>query len=135
MQELHNSKFQRIIFDEETGIMDETWKPETKNMDDEEFKNEIGHQLDATLDVKPRLVITNTLEMLYVISIEMQEWMNSVIFPQYMKVGIEKVAILLSEQIIAQLAVEQTMEEEQGSQFEFSYFSNLEEAQAWLLES
>lgn len=132
METLYDSEFQTISFDQETCILHERWKPETEKMNDTIFKTEMLNQLKAAKTAHPQSVITDTLQMNYVISVKMQEWMNITIFPEFIQSGITKIAILLTEELITQLSVEQTMEEEEGSKFSVLYFSDKKEAEKWL---
>jgi hypothetical protein len=47
--------------------------------------------------------------------------------------GLRKYAIIVSQEMVAQLSIEQTMEESQASNFQVRYFDDSEEAMRWLI--
>lgn len=132
MEKIHESKFQQIMYDAETGILTEVWLPETAEMEDEDFQTEMKQQVFAVRSKQPKGVLTESLQMRYAISIDMQEWLNSEIFPQFIAIGVIKIAMLLPEEIIAQLSIEQSMDESEGSKFQVQYFSEKDKAMEWL---
>ncbi len=133
MKKIHDSAFQSIEYDASKGVLYETWKPETSKMNDKDFKKEMLAQLNAVKFIKPKGVITNTFNLNYAIHPDIQDWMNEEIFPHFITAGVKKVAFLLSEVLITQLAVQQTMNETTGKKFILNYFSNIDEAEKWLL--
>lgn len=133
MKTLHDSEFQRIEFDEKSGILYEIWKIKSEDMTPLDFQNEMQQQVQAARQAKSRAALTDTLDMRFPIVPEMQEWLNENIFPQFIELGMKRIAFLMSREMITQLSVEQTMEEETGSQFEMRYFSDQQEAERWLV--
>ena len=72
----------------------------------------------------------------FTISPEIQKWIDEKIFPRYIKAGVKKFAYIMSSDMVAQLSIEQTMEEQQASQgFQTNYFDNEADARKWLLDS
>ncbi|HAI77152.1 MAG TPA: hypothetical protein DCM08_12985, partial [Microscillaceae bacterium] len=65
--------------------------------------------------------------------VNLQSWVDQEIFPQFVQAGLRKYAIIVSQEMVAQLSIEQTMEESQASNFQVRYFDDSEEAMRWLI--
>ena len=64
---------------------------------------------------------------------EDQEWVNTDWLPRAIEAGYRKVAIIVPEDIFSQIAVDDIMEKaREEAPVEDHYFTNLEEAKAWL---
>ncbi|PIY12616.1 MAG: hypothetical protein COZ18_01630 [Flexibacter sp. CG_4_10_14_3_um_filter_32_15] len=85
------------------------------------------------LDQKTEKVLGNIKELGFVVSPEAQEWMNEHIFAPAMEVGFSKLAVVMSTEFLAQLSIEQVMEEEVGQQITTKYFDEIEEAREWIM--
>jgi len=64
----------------------------------------------------------------------MQTWVETEIFPRLIASGMKKFAVILPADILKQMALEQTMEEEKSGAFQSQYFSNMEDAKKWALK-
>jgi hypothetical protein len=102
-------------------------------MTEEEYKQEFLNYLDIILKVRPKKIIPDTRNMFFPIAPELQEWTNQTIFPPSLEMGLNKAAFVISQEMIAQLSIEQTMEEHEGVKFITRYFDNKEEAKEWIL--
>ncbi len=131
--EVYNSNYLHLSFFPEHDLIEWTWKPTTKNMTEEEYKQEFLNYLDIILRLRPKRLLADTKDMFMPISPELQEWTNQTIFPPALEMGLNKVAFVISQELIAQLSIEQTMEESEGSKFITRYFDNKDEAKQWIL--
>lgn len=132
---LHESKFSRLDFYPADSLIELTWLPGTSNMSEEDYKAEALIYLNNVLAMKPVRNITNMQQMHFVFIPEIQIWTNEVIFIPILKVGLNKVAIVVSNDLYLAVSTEQTMEEAQGMKFMTKYFNDRESANAWILES
>ena len=129
--ELYKSKFIEISFDGAKKNIINKWFSITEQMSDEEYKAEMLKFVDLAKENKPTYHLINSLEFRYAITIEMQEWTNVTIFPQLIEVGVKKIAFLVSSEIVAQMAIEQTLDESNASAFQVKYFDKEADACAW----
>lgn len=131
--EVYNSKYLHLAFSAEQELIEMTWLPSTDEMTEEEYKQEFINFIDIILKIRPRKAINNTKNMFFPIVPELQEWTNQVVFPPSLEMGLNKVAFVVSQEMIPQLSIEQTMEEHEGMKFVTGYFENKEEAKKWIL--
>ena len=102
-------------------------------MTTEENKFEMEQYTKMVEKYKPTKALIDTLQFGFIIAPKVQEWTNENLFPRILALGVKRVAILLPEEIVLQLALEQVMTESLGIEFETKYFSNEAEARSWLL--
>jgi len=132
MKEIHHSEFIKIEFDEEQSLFDFEFH-DLQDWSDEEFKEELEIQAKLAEAYHPKYFLFHSQNFNYTITPILQEWVDQTIFPRFVKAGVQKFAYILSSDIIAQLSIEQAMEEEVGLQsFETMYFSHVKEAKKWL---
>ena len=105
----------------------------TENMNADDFKREMLIFVEKCEQYKPKRELVYLLDMKYGIVPQDQEWMNINVFPKYKNI-IKRMAFLMPTDLLAQMSVEQTMEEETGQGFTQAYFDNEEEARKWLME-
>ncbi|WP_338814889.1 hypothetical protein V9L05_06780 [Bernardetia sp. Wsw4-3y2] len=130
---LYQSNYLQIDAFDEQKLLELTWLPATANMTSEEYKNEHVELLKFILEQKIEKVLGNTKELYFVVNPKVQEWMNENIFVPAMEVGFSKLAVVMSTEFFAQLAIEQVMEEEVGQQIMTKYFDDIEEAREWIV--
>ena len=63
----------------------------------------------------------------------MQDWSVEHVFQKFVEIGVTKLAMLLSADMISQLSLEQFTEEGEQTGFVTNYFDNQEQGQKWLL--
>ena len=123
-----------LYFDEDRTYFIERWKPATKDATDQDYIDFQLQKVEIARKCSPRLFLCDTKNLFYTITIEMQAWTDEHVTRFWDDTPLEKVAFLLSEEMIAQLALELTMEES-THKYVFSYFRNEEEAVAWLFKT
>lgn len=133
MEILHQSKYVEILYDASKSLIVDKFLSTTKDMTDEQFKEEMYVFVEICEKYLPKSELVHLLDMQYPIAPDMQEWMNTEIFPRYENI-IKRMAFLLPTDLIPALAVEQTMDEEVGQRFVQAYFDEEQKAIDWLLE-
>jgi len=131
---LYSSNFVEISLSDNNLVITNEWFKTTASMFDEQYKAEMLKFIEFVVLHKPKYHLIKSIDFLYIITIEMQEWTNNTIFPQLINAGIKKIAFLVSSEIISQLSIEQTLEENNASAFAIKYFDSENEAKKWLLE-
>lgn len=129
---LYDSEYQEIHLDQKNGILKNSWKQLSDQMEDEDYKKELLNLKIFVEKYRPEKQLINTKEFGYTIGPQMQQWTDDHINEPHLKFGVQKAAFIMSEEIFAQVSVEQTMEELQGLNFEIRYFKDENEAISWL---
>jgi len=132
MEMLKRDDFISIGVDLEKSMLYAKWLPMSKDISEEYFKdtNWLYVQLCEHHELSSFLLDTTSFG--FTISPTVQIWVAENILPKLSKGGMKKVAFLVSTDFIAQLSIEQTMEEK-VLDFLVSYFDQQSEALAWLL--
>jgi len=131
--ELYKSKFVEISLSDNNQVIINDWFKTTAEMTDEQYKTDMLKFAELVSLRKPKFHLIKSIDFLYAITVEMQDWTNTTIFPKLAEAGIKKIAFLVSAEMIAQLSIEQTLEESNASAFAVKYFDVEEDAKKWLL--
>lgn len=131
--QVYSSPFQTIHYLAEKGILQKEWYDTTEQMSVGDFKVEVLKIAEMAAQYKPAFFHDNTQAFAFPIDPDLQSWVDQEIFPQFIQAGLRKYAIIVSKEMVAQLSIEQTMEESQAAHFQVRYFDNGEEAMQWLL--
>lgn len=129
---IYESNYLQIDSVDEQHLLELTWLPATTDMTSEEYKDEHINLLKFMLEQKTKRVLGNIKQLGFVVSPEVQEWMNENIFAPVIEKGFNKLAIVMSTEFLAQLSIEQAMEEEVGQKIITKYFDDKEEAREWI---
>ncbi|WP_281612521.1 hypothetical protein [Flammeovirga sp. SubArs3] len=114
------------------------WKDAGSEMNDEEFMDHISSfaKLVETDGVNNRIsgFVVDTRAYHYVMNLDVQKWHDDVIVPKYIASGITKIAFCLSGDLIRDLSIEQTFDEDkaQSGEIQIQYFQELRKATAWV---
>ncbi|TAF65704.1 MAG: hypothetical protein EAZ55_08040 [Cytophagales bacterium] len=110
------------------------WKADSSLMGVEEFKAQINLEKEAFVQYKPSFVLGQTQAMAYTISPEEQNWHNELIMPTFASIGLKKLAVVVSNDIFAQVSIQQALEEGETTEqngFKTRYFENETDALTW----
>jgi hypothetical protein len=127
----YQSQYLTIEFNAEQKYQTNTWHPATATLNEEQFKLEVGEQTKAALTNKPSAFLTDARAFLFPIHPQLQDWVNNVIFADMRKAGVEKLAILISSDLIAQLGIEQLVDDDPVKGFVTQYFDDPQTAVEW----
>lgn len=133
---IYESDYKIVHYDEGVSLMHIDWTPETINLNDETYRREASLLLDMVKKYRPKYFISDTRKFNFLITPETQEWLAVNILSQLSDYGIEKFAACTSEDMVAQLSIEQTFKETENTKMGYrtGYFANTEDARKWLLE-
>lgn len=129
----YTSTFQDIHIDESLKLLQKKWTGATADMSEETFKSEVEKIAQLAEQYHIEKFHDDTTNFYFVIMPRLQTWVNEQIFPRFINAGLRKYAIVVSEEMIAQLSIEQTMEEDNTNNFQVCYFDSAEKAKKWLL--
>jgi hypothetical protein len=131
MEKLYESEFKVTLYEPENSLIINNWKDE-KEMTDEDFKEEIISWVELVEKYNPENLIADTRKFNYTVSVELQEWNEKKVFPRLANAGVKKFAVIESEELVAQLSLEQTMDVA-GDVMQHQFFTSQDEARAWML--
>jgi hypothetical protein len=132
MKTILSNDFIDVNYDEAHQLIVAVWKPASERMTDEDFKYINYTYLKTSQENKVHIIEIDTRNMRFAIHPDLQAWVAENIVVPMVGNGAQKLAIIVSEDLIVQLSIEQTMEETE-SIFQTRYFSNQESARKWLL--
>jgi len=132
MQTLFDNAFETVNFYEELSLFEAIWKPESANMEDIDYQNEVNAQFAFIATKKIKNILFDTCHFHFVIGVETQEWNNEILIKNFLEAGVKKVAVVLSPDIFSQVSVQQTIKEYKNVSFQTNYFKSNEDAKAWL---
>ena len=101
-------------------------------VDEDLYKKEALLWAEIYPKYKPKLQLLDMTENHYVISSELQKWLNINVLAPALKSGLENVAFVVSPTLFAKLSHEVVMEEKTGKNFNIKYFENNDKALEWL---
>lgn len=130
----YNSGFIYSEFLEDDKIVSVDWLPSTDSLKEEGFKKEALDNLEFILSCQPKKILSNTLDLKFYVHPELQIWFNQNVLAKELEIGVQKIAIVVSPDLITQLSVEQTMGEKVGEKFTTRFFDNKDEAKEWLVQ-
>ncbi len=134
MQNLHESSCFSIFFDSESKLFHYVFNAQTEFMTADGYIDELKTFIQLIEEHKPIKVLGDMIDFKFMITPDIQAWVAEHLFTVYEEIGFQKIAILLSEEFIAGLSIEQTMDEGNQNSFQTSYFDNAEDAMKWLQE-
>ncbi len=132
MVEIHRSKYFQIEWNQSKDLFHYVFNQQTAHMTATEYINELKIFIKLVKQHRPKYVLGDMIEFGFVITPDIQEWINENLFTVYQEIGFKKIAILLSKEFIASLSIEQTMDEDSSKSFKTAFFDNAKTAQAWL---
>ncbi len=134
-RELKKTEYVTHYGDLEISLLEQIWENEEENMTEEDYKNDMKNYLYLVTIYNFKLNLINTKFFAYFINPEVQEWVDENIFTITKNI-VEKIAFVVPTNIVAQISIEQTMEEANGLGYKkVAYFDTNEEARFWLLEN
>lgn len=109
------------------------WMKSTRNMEEGDFKKAMLAHLSMVLKYSPTKILVDVREMYFLILPELQLWADENVLAKTLEAGLIRDAFLVSDDLIAQISVDQTMSLEAGNKKQIRYFSDEKLALDWLL--
>jgi hypothetical protein len=125
MKQLYQNHLVEISLDETYGIIEMAWLPEATHMSDNDFKQVFTHYAELTEQYHPSFNLTYSKGGNYIILPHL---------PRTYQAGVAFRAIVVVEDILAQVAAEQTLDEANARMTTTRFFSNREQARKWLIK-
>ncbi len=132
MEKLYESEFVSHFMVNKEGILKSVWKDYTAQMNAEQFVAECKEQIHLFASNNASKLYSDSRSFNYPISPDQQAWLDNELLPQLIASGITKWALIYPEEFIAQLSVNQLLEEENSQTVNINFFSSTNEAEEWL---
>ncbi len=104
----------------------------TGEIEEEEYKELMLKWAREIELFKPTYQLVNYFNFYRPIPQHLQLWINENLIGPAFRVGMKKVAFIISRDFYVQVSLEQTMQEKEGKKLELKYFDNEKDAEHWL---
>ncbi len=132
MGTIYKSEFLLLEFDQSRKILESSWLEKNDKMTEEQMKKEIETVAALIKKHKPLFILTNDRNRTYIYTVELQNWVAQILSNACIEAGIKKFAVMLPEEIVAQISTEQTADEVKNLPYELQLFTEEQEAIEWL---
>lgn len=133
MEKVYESEHTVIHFDKDHRLF-EVERNVPEKVSDKEFQNDFLGWLDAILKHRPQRQLIDNRNYHYTILPEMQNWVNINVLKPSFEAGLTNVAFVVPADIFSEVSISQTMEEQEGKNFNLRYFEDYEQAKEWLIK-
>ena len=137
-KEILRSRFVRIMFNEESRIYTSTYLPETDQMTDTQWKDQMLELQSIIEQILPIAIIDDNRERLYAYPPEMQLWTLNLFVESWNRIGLKKYVQILPVEILGKLTAHQIEEfatNDFEMDFEYKFVSDYQGATDWVKES
>lgn len=131
--EKYKSDFQEIEWNKSSEIIKSSWNTPI-NLSEALYRKELDEYFRVIEEEAPKLILVDAVKAYYNILPETQEWINERNVVIHQKIGLKKMAFIVSSDIFSQLSFEQALEDisSKGELFKLQYFDDEEKATNWL---
>jgi len=133
--ETPSNNFIKLIHYPDLNAVECLWLEDTKIMTDKQYREYVLEFAEFIKKKRPKNVIVNTKKFDFIINVTTQTWLIENLYPVYAELQIEKHAIICSTDFVAEISIEQVLEEEVTHPFENAYFEDLEKAKEWIAKT
>jgi hypothetical protein len=127
------AKFSITYFDDECSLLEHIWQNRQAEMLLPEFKADLLAYANLVETYQAQKILVDATFINFTIMPDIQEWVDEHISKKVNKIA-QKIAFVLPTDFFIQIAIEQTVSETEGSQFEEShFFDEVNTALKWLL--
>jgi hypothetical protein len=131
---LYDNNYVHFAYEAETSFLLHKWKAKTELASWQDIKAVFNEYIEILKVKSPKFFFVNLKEFRYIITPEQQEWVDKNIHPLVLNEGKNRIAMLTSTDLFAQVSTEQLVGEEHGKKLNVKFFDDEEKAKKWLLE-
>lgn len=131
---LYESEYLTIEYFPEKSLIISTWSINSVGLNQMLLKSELTKRLKYIEKLAPKNLLVNSKYFFYRVPTSIQNWMNNEVLKRYFEAGIEKMAFIISEDVVAQISIEQAIQEDDTDLYEIKYFDDIKSAKQWLLD-
>jgi len=96
------------------------------------YEREIVRFFETIKKNAPQFILMNAQQAKYIVDPPTQHWINENYAPIYIEIHLQKMAMIVSEDLFAQVSFEQALDDIDSKAFSVQYFKNEEEALQWI---
>ena len=131
--EIYNDKYRKVNFEPENKILYIEWFRTTEDLTEEEYKEESLAIPGFAKEKEADKILINAVNSLFIVTPEIQDWVNKNIVHKYLEAGVLKLAILLPTELFTQISIEQIVDDSIAvAQKRIQYFGDEAAARQWL---
>ena len=127
----YKSKFQSIEYNAEKKLVIQKWTSESKNLNEERFKEEMFKLKEFFENKQPEKVFIDHRDFKYPVVPALQEWINNNVNTKLAELK-TKTAFLVSSDLFTSVSVQQTLDEASGKEMTKKFFEDENKAKKWL---
>lgn len=133
MENLYQDNYLEITYEQEKKQIVSKWfLPFSAK--DEDFKQRMLIFADWVEKKNPECVYTDVSATHYILVPEIQDWVNGFLPKIYKQVGLKKLAVLANKDFLTQMALEQSIKDDEEAAYITQYFDNESDVNTWLEE-
>lgn len=132
MESIYDSNYQSYKLNQEQNYLIAHWTLESERMRDQDFKDEMEVEIEFVKKFNIKYYLIDTLNFRFIINPELQSWTDEYVNVKLDELGLKKLAYVVSEDYIAQLSIQQTMNESVKNNYKTQFFTSMQEAENWL---
>ncbi|MEL7004288.1 MAG: hypothetical protein AAFN93_16345 [Bacteroidota bacterium] len=132
METVFQNEYMNIHYYGEIRTLEQEFLPKSEELFDRFYQEQMLGFLEFAKVKLPVQLIINVLKGGPTMNPEIQKWMQDNYYDHLVEIGVKRKAYLLGEELVAQLSIKQTAEEDPNQKFEYSYFSDHNDALEWL---
>ncbi|WP_299457699.1 hypothetical protein [uncultured Microscilla sp.] len=135
---IYSDQYMDTYYNDDLQLIEIYWKDTTENMTEAEYRMLLLDTLDnlekgiEENSWKCSKILADNRSFLFTMSPRLQEWQAKYVFAKLLGLGLQKSAIIMSQEFISQFSIEQTLEENTNINENNRYFDNIQEAKDWL---
>ncbi len=130
MEIIYEDQYFQLFFDSSKRILTSISLDGNEKLTEEELKTDFMLAAELITTYKPAYYISDNRNQKFVFDVEIQNWAATTILTPCVMAGTKKFAILLPNDLMAQMSLEQTADEVKLP-IEISYFSSVVDAMKW----
>lgn len=135
---LLDNEYLKVGLDDENKLLTLDWTTLTAQMPEAIYQETMIKLAEFVEQYQVKKWMGNTLNFALAITPNLQEWTVENFSGRIVAAGLTKMALIVPQEFISNLAVQQTVDEMQSTSnpltFEIRYFDDLLQAKKWLLE-
>ncbi len=124
--------FLEVELNEEIQIFEATWQKKEREMTDEEFMEHLTAFANLFEEYSVKGFFVDSRQYHVITNLTVQGWHDEYIVPKYIAGGVEKIAFVMTTELIAALAIEQAFDEPKAQQLNVAFFDDEVEARSWI---
>ena len=126
-----DNEYLTIDYHPDCELLKLVWKSTSADIkSEEEFKWLLGQVAEIYETFKPSYVLYDQRKFFFPLTPELQNWINENLVAILKRIGVKKMAFVLSHDLFSRISVEQTLEE--AGKLNIKYFEDIDAAQKWV---